>query len=118
MFTGGAIGSEMQHVTLEYGGLDCGADGIGHDAHIVVTGRIEAIDSVTNRHSAGHGIVLTGNGLVLSFTDNSFVDNALPSLRVHANQIVVPAAGQVFMDADAASRLRVVWHFDRARRPR
>jgi len=98
-FGNSPTGSELVHVDIEYGGAVCRATGNGFTSSVVVAQPIDAIEDVTVRDSASHGVQLLLDGAVRSFERTTFGRNDAASLELHANQIVVPGT-LTFEDED------------------
>ncbi|WP_096329677.1 hypothetical protein [Nannocystis exedens] len=96
----GSADSKIVWTVFEHGGQACDAVGSRPETTVEVNAPALAFSFNTVRASASQGVILGDGGAVREFRDNSFADNARPSLRVAPAALLSVAGGQVFADAD------------------
>ncbi|HTV25491.1 MAG TPA: hypothetical protein VMG12_42640 [Polyangiaceae bacterium] len=94
----GGDGSELDHVTVEYGGAACGATGAGSEGMLQIYGSPRGVTHSTLRDSSTVGVVLDGTPTL--FENDSFERNAEAPMRVFANSLTSIGANNRYDDGD------------------
>ncbi len=98
-FDNGSSASELQFVTLEYGGQACDANGAGKEGTLVISAGIKNVSQVTITDSSTHAIEIEHNANARNLQDITFARNGKASLLVSLSEVLTLGDGLVFEDA-------------------
>jgi hypothetical protein len=93
----GSAATELSHVSIDYAGSPCHADGAGIEGSLQIKSPAR-VDHLTVSHSSSHGIYIMPDGAVRKFEDLTFADNERESLKVSAKQLVKLGENLTFED--------------------
>ena len=96
----GSSASELEYVTLQYGGQPCEATGADYETALDLASAVRRVVNVTITDSATHGVLFQHDANVRTFEDVRFARNEQPSILVHASEILSLGEPLTFEDDD------------------
>ncbi len=111
----GAVDSDIQYTTFEYGGALCTVTGSNDNlATVIVSGGIRGISHSAITDSGSHGIKIANNAGIRAFANNRFARNANPSIWVAQNEIITLGVPNQFEDTDDFIRVDSTFSAERS----